>query len=84
MLALSRPEGISALNIVPGTVRQIRAGEGPAVMVALDTAAGRILSRITERSVRALDLAEGATAYAVIKTVSVARGDIGTTRDGMP
>ena len=84
MLALSRPEGISALNIVPGTVRQIRAGEGPAVMVALDTAAGRILSRITGRSVRALDLAEGATAYAVIKTVSVARGDIGTTRDGIP
>jgi molybdate transport system ATP-binding protein len=81
MLARTRPEGISALNVLPGVIRQIRPGEGPGVMVALDTAAGRILARITHRSARALELTEGADAHAVIKTVSVARGDIGTDRD---
>lgn len=81
MLARTRPEGISALNILPGVIAQIRPGEGPGVMVALDTDAGRILARVTHRSARALDLAEGAEVHAVIKTVSVARGDIGTGRD---
>jgi molybdate transport system ATP-binding protein len=81
ILSRDRPTGLSALNILPGTVREMRDGEGPGVMVALDTSAGRVLARITRRSAAALDLTEGASVHAIVKTVSVARGDIGTGRD---
>lgn len=77
ILARARPEGLSALNILPGMVAEIRAGEGPGALVALDTPAGRVLARITRRSALALGLAPGAPVHAVVKTVSVARADIG-------
>lgn len=78
MLARVRPEGLSALNMLPGVVREIRTGEGPGAMVALETPAGRVLARVTRRSALALGLAEGVEAVAVVKTVSVARTDVGT------
>ncbi|MEQ9260064.1 MAG: molybdenum ABC transporter ATP-binding protein [Roseovarius sp.] len=77
ILARTRPEGLSALNILPGTVRELRPGEGPGTIVALDTAAGRVLARVTRRSASALGLEPGVTVYAVIKTVSVAPADVG-------
>lgn len=78
MLARVRPEGLSALNMLPGVVREIRTGEGPGAMVALETPAGRVLARVTRRSALALGLAEGVEAVAVVKTVSVARTDVGS------
>jgi molybdate transport system ATP-binding protein len=84
ILSRRRPEGLSALNILAGTVHEVRAGEGPGAIVALDTAAGRVLARITRRSALALGLEPGMTAHAVIKSVSVAPGDIGTGRPGVP
>lgn len=77
ILARGRPEGLSALNILPGRVAELRAGEGPGALVALDTAAGRVLARITRRSAAALELAPGVEAHAVIKTVAVAPADVG-------
>ena len=77
MLARSRPEGLSALNILPGTVREVRPGEGPGAIVALDTPAGRVLARVTRRSAAAMALAPGVAIWAVVKTVSVAPADIG-------
>ncbi len=77
ILSRTRPEGLSALNIVPGVVADIRAGDGPGAMVALDTSAGRVLARITRRSAWALGLAPGVAVHAVIKSVSVAPSDIG-------
>ena len=77
ILSRSRPEGLSALNILPGTVQGIRSGSGPGALIALDTPAGRVLARITRRSVKALDLAPGTQAFAVLKSVSVAVTDIG-------
>ncbi|SUZ33471.1 Maltose/maltodextrin import ATP-binding protein MalK [Roseibaca ekhonensis] len=77
ILSRTRPEGLSALNILPGTIQDIRAGDGPGTIVALDTAAGRVLARITQRSAAAMALEVGATVFAVVKTVSVASGDIG-------
>ena len=77
ILSRDLPRGLSALNILPGTVAALRPGAGPGVMVAVDTPAGRVLARITERSARALDLAEGAALHAIVKTVSVAPGDVG-------
>lgn len=77
ILSRQRPEGLSALNILPGTVQQIRAGDGPGAMVSLKTPAGRILARITQRSARALELTEGAECFAVVKSVAIAPSDIG-------
>ncbi len=77
LLSRSRPEGLSALNILPGTVAEVRPGEGPGAIVALETAAGRVLARITRRSAAALGIAPGVEVHAVVKTVSVAPSDIG-------
>ena len=79
ILSRGRPEGLSALNILPGTVTEIRPGDGPGAIVALETAAGRVLARITRRSADTLGLTAGMPVHAVVKTVSVASSDIGTS-----
>ncbi|MBO9478202.1 molybdenum ABC transporter ATP-binding protein [Shimia sp. R11_0] len=77
ILSREVPTGLSALNIVAGQVCSVRSGGGPGAIVALKTAAGRILARVTRRSATALGLVEGTCCYAVIKSVSVAPQDIG-------
>jgi molybdate transport system ATP-binding protein len=77
ILSRGAPQGLSALNILPGTVAELRAGEGPGALVAIDTAAGRLLARITRRSAEALGIAPGATVHAVVKSVAVAPSDVG-------
>ncbi len=77
ILSRARPEGLSALNILPATVRDIRAGDGPGAILQLQTPAGAVLARITRRSVAALGLGPGDACHAVIKTVAIAPEDIG-------
>ncbi len=77
ILSREAPSGLSALNILPGNVENIRTGDGPGAMVSVATPAGRILARITQRSARALGLAEGSECYAVVKSVAIAPGDVG-------
>ncbi|MEQ5872029.1 molybdenum ABC transporter ATP-binding protein [Sagittula sp. NFXS13] len=77
ILSRSRPEGLSALNILPGHVDSIRSGDGPGALVALRTPAGRVLARVTQRSAQALGLTEGVSCHAVVKTVAIAPEDIG-------
>jgi molybdate transport system ATP-binding protein len=72
ILSRARPEGLSALNILPGVVEAIREGEGPGAMVSLDTPAGRVLARLTRRSVAAMDLRVGVECHAIVKTVAIA------------
>lgn len=78
ILSRHRPEGLSALNIISGTVEEVRQGDGPGALVALSTPAGRILARITRRSAGALGLTPGAECYAVVKSVAIAPDNIGT------
>lgn len=82
MLATHRPEGISALNILPAIVSDIRLGEGPGAIVSLRAGSETILARITRRSSRALSLAPGVPVFAVLKAVSVAQENI--AREGGP
>ncbi|MFD1795929.1 molybdenum ABC transporter ATP-binding protein [Paracoccus aurantiacus] len=73
MLATAAPEGISALNILAGKIERIDPAPDGSVLVRLrlgDDAA--ILSRITERSRRALDLEPGMPVHALLKSVSIA------------
>lgn len=82
MLATRRPEGISALNVLPATVTALRLGEGPGALVQLDAGGNLVLSRVTRRSVAALNLHEGQQLYAVLKAVSVAKDGIAGTSAG--
>ena len=70
MLALSRPEGVSANNILPATVAAIEQGAAHAdVQLALGDA--RLIARITRRSLERLALKPGTPVFAVIKSVTV-------------
>ncbi|WP_334194477.1 molybdenum ABC transporter ATP-binding protein [Pararhodobacter sp.] len=77
ILSRARPEGLSALNILPGMVHEVRGGEGPGAIVSVDTGAGRLLARVTRRSAEALGLGPGVACHAVIKSVAVAPEDVG-------
>ena len=80
MIATANPSGLSALNILPGRVAELHQGEGPGAMLAIETGAGRILARVTRRSVSALGLSAGKPVFAVVKSVSVAPSDVGAAR----
>jgi molybdate transport system ATP-binding protein len=80
MLSRTRPEGLSALNILPATVRAVHAGGGPGVIVQLSAGDDLILARITKRSAAALDIRPGASCYGIVKSVSVAQSNIGAPR----
>ena len=72
MLARSRPEGISALNILPLKLIDLTETQGE-VLVRMQLGEEVLLSRITRRSALALELSPGQQLYAVIKAVSLAR-----------
>ena len=76
-MSRTRPTGLSALNILPATVTDLRTGGGPGALVQLQMGTDRILARVTRRSAAALGLAVGADCFAILKSVSVAQGDIG-------
>jgi molybdate transport system ATP-binding protein len=70
MIALNPPEGLSALNILPGTVAELGQGDGPIVEMRLDCAGEALIARLTRRSVETLGLAPGRPVYAVIKSIA--------------
>ena len=76
ILSTTRPDGLSALNILPVRVLTVRRGEGPGVIVQLQAGEDRLLARITRRSADALNIIEGAKCYAVMKSVAVSQTDI--------
>lgn len=77
MIATRRPEQISALNILPCTVTDIRIGEGPGAIVQLRAGEEMLIARVTRRSVAELGLAAGSAVFAVLKAVSVAQENVG-------
>ena len=77
ILSRDRPEAISALNVLPGTVEAVRSGEGPGAIVLIKTCAGRVLVRITRRSVAALRLTKGVACHAIVKSIAIAPEDVG-------
>jgi len=70
MIALAPPEGLSALNVLPGTVAEIGAGDGPIVQIRLDCAGEALIARLTRRSVETLGLLPGKKVHAVIKSIA--------------
>lgn len=71
MVATTRPEGLSALNILSGTVHSItQAGPG-IVDIQVMCGTAPILARITAHSVARLGLVPGTPVFAVLKSVTL-------------
>jgi molybdate transport system ATP-binding protein len=75
ILATHRPEGLSAQNILPAEIVEIRdatavaGADGPVqVIVALGAARAPIVATVTRRARQQLDLKPGARVYLVFKT----------------
>lgn len=77
ILSRARPEGLSALNILTGTIAEIHPGQGPGALVTLAMGDDRLIARVTRRAVEAMGLAPGQTCHAVIKSVAIAPQDVG-------
>ena len=76
MLSRARPKGLSAQNILPATVRAIRRGDGPGVMVHLAVGDDQLLARITRRAAQMLALTPDDRVHVILKAMSVARNQI--------
>ncbi|MDC0736682.1 molybdenum ABC transporter ATP-binding protein [Cognatishimia sp. SS12] len=76
MLSLTRPSGISALNVLEGRIRKLHRREAGGVMVQLQCGNAHLLARITGRSAAAMALSEGDQVFAVVKTVAVAEAEV--------
>lgn len=72
ILSTDVPGGLSALNVLPGRVAAVEP-TGSAATVCVDTAAGRVLARVTMRSVARLGLVPDTPCHAIIKTIAIAR-----------
>lgn len=80
ILSREAPTGLSALNILRGTIYGIQPGKGPAARVVLAVGDEQIIARITLRSVAALGLEPGQICHAILKCVAVAPEDVGKGR----
>ena len=76
-LALTRPVGLSVINVLPGTLVAIADPGGPIVEIRLRVGAASLVARITKRSRVDLGLAEGQQIYALVKAVSFDRRSVG-------
>jgi molybdate transport system ATP-binding protein len=70
MIAIKAPEGLSALNVLPGRVVEVGPLQGPVVDIALDCGGERLLAELTRHSVEALQLRPGREVFALIKSVT--------------
>ncbi|MDB5663689.1 molybdenum ABC transporter ATP-binding protein [Cypionkella sp.] len=77
ILSRTRPEGLSALNILQATIREIRLSDDGA-LIQLAVGSEHMLARITARSAKALSLSPGQPIFAIVKSVAVAQTDVGT------
>ena len=77
ILSLTRPEGLSSVNVLPVEIEDIHPGDGPGAAIALRAGSDRLLSRVTARAVVELGLSRGMKCYAILKATTVAPGSIG-------
>jgi len=79
ILSRTKPEAISAINVLPVTIHQLVEGTGPGIAVGLQAGDARFLARITRQSARRLELAVGDEIFAVLKAsaLSASHTDIG-------
>ena len=72
-LCRTAPEQTTILNVLPATVREVRAEQGAYMRIGLVLGNDSLTARITRRSAEALDLAPGDQVFAQIKGLAVKR-----------
>jgi molybdate transport system ATP-binding protein len=77
MIATTRPDGLSALNVLPAVVGTLTSNSEGLVDVALDCGGVRLAARLTRKSVDTLRLEPGRQVFAVIKSVALDRDALG-------
>jgi molybdate transport system ATP-binding protein len=77
MVATRRPEDLSAQNVLAATVAEIGPGAGASVTLRLELAGTTLLARLTRKAIHDLGLVPGRAVFAVIKTVTFDRGNVG-------
>jgi molybdate transport system ATP-binding protein len=77
MISRQRPEDMSALNVIPGVVREIGPMAGPGVEIKLDCNGEALVARLTRYSAERLTLRVGVPVFAIIKSVSFDRDNLG-------
>src|SRR5215469_6003176 len=75
LIARQAPQAISANNILPAVVSDIRM-EGWRAEITMRCGGARLVARVTAASVRRLELARGLEVFAVIKSVMVDAPDL--------
>lgn len=81
IVATEAPTGTSALNILPASVEQIGGQSGAIVDLRLRAGEDDLLARITRRSLNRLGLTVGSQCFAILKSIAVARRDVGHFED---
>jgi len=72
-IALTLPQDVSLLNVLPGRVATLTAGTGSSCDLRLDVGGVNLAARITRLSADRLRLAVGTEVYALIKAISLDR-----------
>ncbi len=70
MIATERPAGISALNILTGSIASLASGSGPFADVLVDCNGQGVTARITRQSAEMLGLRTGMPVFAIVKSVT--------------
>jgi molybdate transport system ATP-binding protein len=81
LIALDRPGGLSARNLLPGTVAAVTAGEGPHATVEIACGDALLSAHLTRQAVHELDLAPGRPVYALVKSVAFDAETIGAAAE---
>ena len=76
MIATERPQGLSALNILPGTIIGISPAGRDDAVIMLDCNGDPLAARITRHSVAVLGPEVGRPAFAVVKAVTFDKGNV--------
>ena len=76
ILSRTAPEGMSALNVLPVTIRSLERGSGPGVAVGLQAGQARLLARVTKRSCDSMGLTVGDRVFAILKATAIAPADV--------
>jgi molybdate transport system ATP-binding protein len=74
LLALARPEALSARNVLPGRVAALRE-EGTACLVEVTCGGATLAARLTRASARDLGLTVGSPVFAIVKSVALDAGE---------
>ncbi len=80
IIAVEKPRGLSALNVLPGRIAEIGAESGAVRDIGIALAEGRLIARVTQRSLVELNLVPGRDVFAVIKSVALDRRSLGKSR----